>query len=125
MSWKDSVDFINDQTFDPDNGFGDQFVYYPNHGAGAPVTITAIRVRRSPDESNQSGAFEGIEVRESDFSDPPAGFWPSPGPWPLPVAGDVVTVDGVDYVITALRNPDPAGGTVVLLLNRRQRGPSA
>lgn len=92
--------------------FGDTFVYYPNHGAGDPVSITAIRVRRSPDESNQAGAFEGIEIRESDFACPPA-------------AGDVVTVDGVDYVVSAARNPDPVSGTVVLVLNRRQRVSSA
>jgi hypothetical protein len=108
MAWKDEANFINDQCFDPDNGFGDKFVYTSNHGLGTPVIITAIRVRRSPDEFNPDGAFEGIEIRESDFS-------------ALPVPGDLVTVDAVAYVISSLRNPDTANGTVVLLLNRRVR----
>jgi hypothetical protein len=109
MPWSDSVDFINAQTFDPDSGFGDTFTYYPNHGEGDPVTFVAIRMNRSADEPNAAGAFEGIEIRESDFPD-------------LPVQGDVVVISGVEYVISAPpRNPDPAGGTVTLLLNRRQR----
>ena len=126
--WKDSVDLINAQTSDPDSGFGDRFTYYSNQGTGDPVTISAIRVKRSPDEFNQAGAFEGIEITEADFtSPPPAGLGIN-----LPVVGDVVTVDtneAVDpasatfgaYVISAVRNPDPVSGTIVLVLNRRQR----
>ena len=117
MSWKDSVDFINAQTSDPDSGFGDRFTYYSNQGTGDPVTISAIRVKRSPDEFNQAGAFEGIEITEADFTAaPPVGLGIS-----LPVIGDVVTVDSTDYVISVVRNPDPVSGTIVLVLNRRQR----
>ena len=115
--WKDSVDLINAQTSDPDSGFGDRFTYYPNQGTGDPVTISAIRVKRSPDEFNQDGAFEGIEITEADFTAaPPVGLGIS-----LPVIGDVVTVDSTDYVISVVRNPDPVSGTIVLVLNRRQR----
>jgi hypothetical protein len=112
MPWKDSADFINDQTFDPDWGAGETFVYYSNHGTGDPQTITAIRMRRSPDEFNRAGAFEGIEIQEKDFASPPA-------------VGDVVVVDENEYVITALRDADPYNLTRVLVLNRRQRAPSA
>jgi hypothetical protein len=67
---------------------------------------------RSRDEDSQAGAFEGIEIQESDFVDPP-------------VVGDVVTLDDTDYVITNLRDPDPYNLTRVLVLNRRQRIPDA
>jgi hypothetical protein len=119
--WKDSVDLINAQTTDPATGFGDWFVYYPNQGTGDAVAIQALRVKRSPDEFNQAGAFEGIEITEADFTaPPPVGLGIS-----LPVIGDVVTVDSTDYVVSAVRNPDPVSGTIVLVLNRRQRAPDA
>jgi hypothetical protein len=103
MSWPDSVARVNSAKFAT---FGAPVTYYSNHGTGDPVTITALRVKRSPDEFNQAGAFEGIEIRESDFSD-------------LPMKGDVFTVDATDYVVADIRNPDPVGGTLTLILSRR------
>jgi hypothetical protein len=104
MSWPESVARVNNAKFAM---FGVQVTYYSNHGEGDPVTLTALRVKRSPDEYNPTGAFEGIEVKESDFNDPP-------------VAGDVFTLAGTDYVVAEPpRNPDPAGGTLTLILNRR------
>jgi hypothetical protein len=110
-----AFDRMNDRVY---STFGVSVTYYANRAMGGdPVTITAIRVRRSPDEFNQAGAFEGLEVREADFTAAaPAGLGQS-----LPTAGDIFTIDGTDYVLSEPpRNPDPDSGTVTLILSRRQ-----
>ena len=88
--------------------FGEPVVYQPvESGAavGSPLTITAVRHARPPEESGAMAGFEEISVNPSDFSNPPA-------------KGDWVTAWGAQYVVTTLRQPDAYGMIAVTLLKR-------
>jgi hypothetical protein len=104
MPWRDLADDINALCFDTVDGFGETFTYQTP--TGDPFSIPALRKVRAPDEFNPAGAFEGLEVRESDFIYPPA-------------KGDFVTVDLVDYVVSDVRGGDPLDGCQTLILSRR------
>jgi hypothetical protein len=78
--------------------FGEPVLYQPvESGAavGSPLTITAVRHARPPEESGTMAGFEEISVNPSDFSTPPA-------------KGDWVTAWGTQYVVTTLRHCPPA-----------------
>jgi len=111
-NWSDIAARANDAVY---RTFGIPVVYYAP-GAPTGMALTAVRLRRSPEESAAAGAVEGIELRETDFA--ALGN-------PLPMPGGVVTMAGTDYVISEPpRNPDPDSGTIVLVLTRRFRSPA-
>jgi hypothetical protein len=88
--------------------FGEPVLYQPvESGAavGSPLTITAVRHARPPEESGTMAGFEEISVNPSDFSNPPA-------------KGDWVTAWGAQYVVTTLRQPDAYGMLNLALLKR-------
>jgi hypothetical protein len=100
-TWSDMAAYANAAIFD---AFGEEVIY--QMAPDAPLSILAIRKVRAPEELLPAGSFEGIEVRESDFV---AG----------PEIGARVSFQGSDYVVSDVRNADPAGGTRVLVLNKR------
>ncbi|MEI9971029.1 MAG: hypothetical protein WDO73_02695 [Ignavibacteriota bacterium] len=84
--------------------FGDPIIYQGPDGV--VLGILAIRTTRSPDEKEQFGAFEGVDVAESDFLTGPS-------------SGAEVTLSGVVYTVSEVRDPYPWDGEKTLVLNRK------
>lgn len=70
------------------------------------VAITVIRESRRMDEELAAGSYEMVAVREAELAGRPR-------------RGDLVTLGAVEYVVEALRDPDPADGQITLQLARR------
>lgn len=105
-NWRESAARVNDAGV---RSFGDP-VTYQTPGSD-PFTVDAVALQRSPDELDQSGSFEGLQIAEADFAAPPQ-------------KGDWVTLgDGTQYVVSDIRDPNPFDGKKVLILTRR--GPAA
>jgi len=94
--------------------FGEPVVYQPvqaGQAAGDPLTITAIRHVRVRDESGTLANLEEISVNPADL--------PS-----FPQRGDWVTAWGSQFVVTAVRQPDPYGLVELSLTMRAGQTPS-
>jgi hypothetical protein len=79
--------------------FGEPVVYQPVEGGvpvGDPLTIVVVRDARVREESGAAANFEGIGVNPADLPVPPQ-------------RGDWVTAWGLQFVVAAVRQPDPYG----------------
>jgi len=88
--------------------FGEPASYQPAIAGipnGEPIPLTVVRRARVRDEAGPAASFEEVSVDPADLPAPPA-------------KGDQVTVWGLQYTVTLVRQPDPYGWAVLVLQQR-------